>query len=83
MIANRLKSAPAVLGAVLIVAGSAILPARAATSAADIRPVIKTYADMAYAGYEDALITAKALSGAVAALVKSPSAETLAAARGA
>ncbi len=45
--------------------------------------IVSTYADMAQAGYTDALETAKALDEAVAALVQDPSDETLAAARAA
>ncbi|MDB5506775.1 MAG: peptidase [Devosia sp.] len=43
--------------------------------------VLATYADMAQAGYEDALSTAQALDVAVGALIATPTAETLAAAR--
>jgi putative iron-regulated protein len=52
-------------------------PALAATP----EEVTKTYADIALAGYEDSLTTAKALQQAVAALLASPSDETLQAAR--
>ena len=54
------------------------LPAAADT---DPKAVIATYADIALAGYEDALTTAKALDQAADALIAKPSAETLAAAR--
>ncbi len=53
------------------------LPALAADKAA----VLETYADIAAAGYEDSLITAKALQEAVAALIAAPSEDTLAAAK--
>jgi len=53
------------------------LPAVAADKAA----VLETYADIAAAGYEDSLITAKALQEAVAALIAAPSEDTLAAAK--
>lgn len=43
--------------------------------------ILKTYADIALAGYEDALTTAKALDAATDALIANPSEETLAAAR--
>lgn len=43
--------------------------------------VLKTYADIALAGYEDALSTAKALDAATDALIANPSDETLNAAR--
>ncbi|QPC41306.1 peptidase [Kaustia mangrovi] len=52
-----------------------------AGNAAEPKDVLKTYADIAHAGYEDSLITAKALKEAIAALVDSPSEETLTAAR--
>ena len=45
--------------------------------------ILDTYADIALAGYEDALTTAKALDTAVAALIANPSEDTLAAARAA
>lgn len=43
--------------------------------------VLTTYGDIAQAGYEDSLITAKALDAAIAALAAKPSDETLTAAR--
>lgn len=43
--------------------------------------ILKTYADIALAGYEDALSTAKALDAATDALIANPSEETLNAAR--
>jgi putative iron-regulated protein len=55
-----------------------VLPAKAAT---DAKAVVKTYADIALAEYEDALTTAQALDKAVDALIASPSADTLNAAR--
>ncbi|MBL8576788.1 MAG: peptidase [Mesorhizobium sp.] len=54
------------------------LPAAAQT---DPKAVLTTYADIALAEYGDALSTAKALDAATDALIASPSAETLAAAR--
>src|SRR4051794_27657659 len=53
--------------------------ANAAEPTADA--VLKTYADIALAGYEDALTTAKALDAATDALIANPSEETLGAAR--
>jgi len=53
--------------------------AHAAEPTAD--EILSTYADIAHAGYEDALTTAKALDTAVDALIANPSEETLAAAR--
>jgi putative iron-regulated protein len=55
-----------------------VLPSKAAT---EPKAVVKTYADIALAGYEDSLATAKALDAAIDALIAKPSAETLAAAR--
>jgi putative iron-regulated protein len=52
-------------------------PALAATP----EEVVKTYADIALAGYEDSLTTAQALQQAVAALIATPSDETLQTAR--
>ncbi|EBA09425.1 imelysin family protein [Sagittula stellata] len=49
--------------------------------AADSAEVLDTYADIAQAGYEDSLTTAKALQKAVDALIANPSEDTLAAAR--
>ncbi|HTV71566.1 MAG TPA: imelysin family protein [Rhizobiaceae bacterium] len=63
---------------VALTAAIFVLPAKAATDAA---AVVKTYADIAHAEYEDALITAKALDTAVDALIAKPSAETLEAAK--
>ncbi len=47
------------------------------------KDVLTTYADIAHAGYEDSLITAKNLQTAIGALVAAPSAETFAAAKSA
>ena len=55
-----------------------VLPAKAET---DPKAVLKTYADIALAKYEDALATAKLLDQATGALIAKPSAETLTAAR--
>jgi len=55
------------------------LPAFAAEPSAEA--ILKTYADIALAGYEDALTTARALDAATDALIANPSDETLAAAR--
>ncbi|PLX38546.1 MAG: peptidase [Hyphomicrobiales bacterium] len=60
----------------LVAAATLGTPALAADDA-----VLETYADIAHAGYEDSLITAKALDGAIEALIAKPSDETLAAAR--
>ncbi len=75
--ASRLCWAAA--AATALTAAIFVLPARAAD--ADAASVVKTYADIAQAGYEDSLATAKTLDGAVDKLIASPSAETLDAAR--
>lgn len=61
----------------------AALGAGGAVQAVDSAAVIDTYADIAHAGYEDALATAKGLDAAVDALIAKPSAATLQAARAA
>ena len=58
---------------------TAALPAFAVTEA----EVVTTYANIAEAGYADSLATAKVLQAAVDALIASPSAETLEAAKAA
>lgn len=55
-------------------------PAFAAPAAKD---VLTTYADIAHAGYEDSVITAKKLQAAVDALIANPSASTFDAAKSA
>jgi len=60
---------------------AAALSTSAMADMVDAKAVIGTYADIALAGYSDALTTANALDQAVDALVADPSAETLAAAR--
>ena len=52
-----------------------------AAQATDPAEVVKTYADIAAAGYGDSLSTAKALQAAVDALIATPSEETLKAAK--
>ena len=54
-----------------------------AVHAAEPVEVLKTYADVALAGYEDSLATARTLDEAIDALIAAPSAETLAVARAA
>ncbi|GAB4353736.1 MAG: imelysin family protein [Oricola sp.] len=68
-----------ILMAGLALSAAAIAPAAAADATPEA--VVRTYADIALAGYEDSLTTAKALDEAVEALVANPSAETLQAAR--
>ncbi len=54
-----------------------------AYAAPDAKDVLTTYADIAHAGYEDSLITAKQLQTAVDALVSNPSQATFDAAKSA
>jgi len=58
-----------------------IADGRAQTAAPDKAAILATYADIARAVYGDSLQTAQKLQRAVAALVKTPSAETMGAAR--
>jgi putative iron-regulated protein len=72
-----------ICGAALALWASAailVAPAQAATTSA---AVLKHYADVAHAKFEDALTTAQALDKAVDALIANPSDETLKAARAA
>ncbi|WP_426033768.1 imelysin family protein [Cypionkella sp. TWP1-2-1b2] len=67
----------------VLLATTAFVSAVQPVFAADPAAVAKTYADIAAAGYEDSLITAKALQAAVDALIATPSQDTLKAARAA
>lgn len=58
-----------------------VAPVAAYAQAPSDADVLANYANIALAGYEDALATAKALDAAVDALIANPSEETLAAAR--
>ncbi|HWV19893.1 MAG TPA: imelysin family protein [Devosia sp.] len=58
-----------------------VAPVAAYAQAPSDADVLANYANIALAGYEDSLATAKALDAAVDALIASPSEETLAAAR--
>jgi len=65
-----------------VAAGIATLGFAAAAHAAPSKDaILKTYADIAQAGYEDSVTLAKDLKTAVDALVADPSADTMAAAR--
>ncbi|CAN7562067.1 imelysin family protein [Rhizobium sp. LjRoot258] len=66
----------------LAVAPTALL-AIPAYAAPDAAAVVKHYAEVAHAKYEDSLTTAKALDAAINAMLKSPTDETLKAARAA
>lgn len=59
----------------------AAVAAGGAQAAVEPKAVVKTYADIAAAGYQDSLSTARALQQAVDALIAKPSPATLAAAR--
>jgi len=64
-----------------IAAAGVLLAATGAEAAPDKRAILETYADIAHAAYEDSLVRARELQGAVAALIAAPSAETMQAAR--
>ena len=68
------------LAVILCLSATPVAAYAAAPAEAD---VLSTYADIALAGYEDSLATAKALDAAIDALIAAPSEETLAAARAA
>jgi putative iron-regulated protein len=69
----------AIVATGVLTAAVFVLPAKAAET--DAKAVLATYADIALAGYEDALATAKLLDQATDALIAKPSADTLNAAR--
>ena len=71
------------LGSAALAALLAIGSFAPASASATAEAVIKTYADIAQAGYEDSLATAKALKTAIDAFLAKPSANTLQAARSA
>ena len=72
----RNTRAASVAVAALIAAGGS-----AAIAAPDKAAVLKNYADIAAAKYEDSLVTARALDQAIEALIAAPSADSLAAAK--
>jgi putative iron-regulated protein len=83
MVTTRLKARTtgrlaALFATAALTTAAFVLPAKAET---DAKAVVKTYADIALAKYEDSLATAQALDKAVDALTATPSAETLTAAR--
>jgi len=69
----------ATLALALVIGSHSTAPAQAA----DAKPVVETYADIAHAMYEDSLITAETLKAAVDALVAKPSRVNLIRARAA
>ncbi|MCI4663317.1 MAG: peptidase [Neomegalonema sp.] len=64
-----------------VLAALATLALAAPAAAQDKAAIVKTYADIAKAGYEDSLITARKLQKAVDALIEKPSAASLSAAK--
>ncbi len=66
--------------ATFVIFASAISPLTAA-DAPDVAAVAKNYADIAEAAYGDSLSSARQLKNAIDALIKTPNADTLAAAR--
>ena len=60
-----------------------VMAVPAAPAAPAVKDVLKTYADIAHATYEDSLATAKTMRAAIEALLADPSAQTLRAARAA
>jgi putative iron-regulated protein len=72
------------LGATLaLLAASALTTALPARAAVDEAAIVKHYADVAHAKYEDSLILAKRLDKAIDALIATPSKKTLLAAQAA
>lgn len=67
----------------LILASLVLLSPLPALALADPAAVVKTYAGIALAGYEDSLATAKTLDAAIDNFIAAPTADTLAAARSA
>ncbi|MBX9454802.1 MAG: peptidase [Rhizobium sp.] len=67
--------------AAILLAGGISLIAATAHAATDPAAVVKHYAELAEAKFEDALTTAKTLDAAIDALLAAPSADTLKAAR--
>ncbi|MEZ2131993.1 MULTISPECIES: imelysin family protein [unclassified Sinorhizobium] len=67
--------------ALALLAASAVLPALPAAAGTDAAAVVKHYAEIAHAKYEDSLTTAKALDSAIDAFLAAPSETTLQAAK--
>jgi putative iron-regulated protein len=79
---NQVRESFMLKRAVGLAARTAILlPLAAHAAAPAAKDVIRTYADIAHASYEDALIAAKELRKAVNALIAEPTEDTLAKAR--
>jgi putative iron-regulated protein len=71
----------ALVAAVTALLCSALVLPVAAADAPEVSAVIKTYADIAEAGYSDALSGARNLKAAIDTLIKTPTEESLSAAR--
>ena len=69
------------LGASALALGATLALAAPAAAETSVEKVLETYADIAHAGYEDSLNTAKALKAVIDALVANPSEDNLQAAR--
>ncbi|WP_406736165.1 imelysin family protein [Thioclava sp. GXIMD4215] len=71
----------ALITSTALVVAPLMAPVTAYADAPSAEAVIKTYADIAQAGYEDSLLTAQALEAAVDTLVKAPTQAHLSAAK--
>lgn len=71
------------LAVVGVVAAAALFPLSAQAAAPAAKDVLKNYADIALAGYEDSLTTAQALKGAIDTLLANPTEDALGKARAA
>ena len=71
------------LSALTVVAGAALALCNQTAHAVEPAEIVRTYSDIALAGYEDSLSTAKALDAAIESLASSPSEASLSAARAA
>lgn len=67
--------------AIVLAGGISLITAAAAMAATDPAAVVRHYAEVGHAKFEDALTTAKALDAAIDALIATPSDATLKAAR--
>ena len=76
-----MKTIQTVVLAATVALAPLVASGAAAAAEVDKSAVLKTYADIAHAAYEDSLITAESLQGAVDKLVANPTEETLTAAR--
>ena len=79
MVFKYLKQQTVLLSAAAVLTGFCFGVAKAGEP--KVKDIVSTYANIAHAGYEDSLITAKAMQGAIDAFLKAPSAATLEAAK--